>query len=241
MGLITASAHGFSINDQVVFATDGALPDGIVAGTSYYVISLDFTVNQFRISSTLGGDQIEFTGTQSGTHTVKNASSGTSTWALGANASHTGSSGDMTYNTALSVSTVYTIIFTVTVCGTTGSVTPKIGTSFGVAVNSTGVHMQTITSPASDADLIFTGVNTVTIDDVYILKEADITASTDQTELASAYQHLMVLETVSEALVKDKRPEAATMLKTLVSNELEYLKKSIMQIVPDGLKSLKYS
>jgi len=57
-----------SNGDQVIFATTGALPTGITAGTPYYVINRTSTT--FEISTTSGGTAINFTGSQSGAQTA---------------------------------------------------------------------------------------------------------------------------------------------------------------------------
>jgi hypothetical protein len=62
--VITAPSNG----DVVVFATTGALPTGITAGTQYYV--LNRTATTFQISATVGGTAINFTGTQSGYQSI---------------------------------------------------------------------------------------------------------------------------------------------------------------------------
>lgn len=70
-GVITTStAHNYAAGDTVVFSTTGSLPTGIVAGTTYYVISTGLTATDFEISATSGGPAINTTGTQSGTHSV---------------------------------------------------------------------------------------------------------------------------------------------------------------------------
>ena len=77
-GVFTSVAHGFSDGTNVKFATTGALPTNIVAGTIYYVISAGLTADNFEVSATVGGAAIDTTsGTPSGTHTVTNT-----TWAL---------------------------------------------------------------------------------------------------------------------------------------------------------------
>lgn len=69
-GVITYTGHGLSANTPVVFTTTGALPTGIVAGTTYFVASLGAaTANTFNISATPGGALIATSGSQSGTHT----------------------------------------------------------------------------------------------------------------------------------------------------------------------------
>ncbi len=68
--VITLSAHGLHVGDAVQFTTTGALPTGITASTTYYVISAGLTANAFEIAATPGGTAINTSGTQSGTHTA---------------------------------------------------------------------------------------------------------------------------------------------------------------------------
>lgn len=65
-----AEGHGLEVGAPVVFATEGTLPGGITAGTTYYVIAAGFTPTEFSVAATAGGAAIETTGTQTGTHTV---------------------------------------------------------------------------------------------------------------------------------------------------------------------------
>lgn len=65
-GVITNYGHGLGWKDQVVFATTGALPTGIVADTYYYVIPID--LDTFKVAATSTGTAITTTGSQSGTH-----------------------------------------------------------------------------------------------------------------------------------------------------------------------------
>lgn len=69
-GVFTSNGHGFTAGSTVVFATTGALPTGLTAGTTYYVISSGLTANAFQVSATLGGAAINTSGSQSGTHTI---------------------------------------------------------------------------------------------------------------------------------------------------------------------------
>jgi hypothetical protein len=72
--VITRAAHGYSIGEAVIFTNaGGALPTGIVAGTTYYVIAAGFTSGAFQISATFGGAAVTTTGSQSGTQTVASA------------------------------------------------------------------------------------------------------------------------------------------------------------------------
>lgn len=67
-GVVSWTAHGLSAGDPVSFATTGALPTGLVPGTTYYVVSTN--ANSFSVAASLGGSAIATTGSQSGTHTA---------------------------------------------------------------------------------------------------------------------------------------------------------------------------
>ena len=69
-GVITWTAHGLIAGTPIAFATTGALPTGLIAGTTYYVISAGLTANAFQVSATPGGAAITTSGTQSGVHTA---------------------------------------------------------------------------------------------------------------------------------------------------------------------------
>ena len=69
-GVVTSQSHGMAVNQPFTFATTGALPTGITAGTTYYVISTGFGVNSFQFSATLGGGAVNTSGSQSGTHSL---------------------------------------------------------------------------------------------------------------------------------------------------------------------------
>jgi hypothetical protein len=73
-GVVNWTGHGLRVNETVVFATTGALPTGLVAGTPYYVMYANLTANSFQVSAqnaivnqTGDGPAINFTGSQSGT------------------------------------------------------------------------------------------------------------------------------------------------------------------------------
>lgn len=68
--VVSFTAHGLVANDTVELTTDGSLPTGVIASTTYYVISAGLTANSFQISATLGGTAIDTSGSQSGTHTL---------------------------------------------------------------------------------------------------------------------------------------------------------------------------
>lgn len=66
--IVTWPNHGLAPGAPVVFTTTGALPSGLTAGTTYYVLA--DTVNTFKVAATIGGSAIATTGTQSGAHTA---------------------------------------------------------------------------------------------------------------------------------------------------------------------------
>jgi hypothetical protein len=77
--VISWTAHGLYANAPVFFTTTGALPTGIVAGTTYYVIAAGLAADSFRVSATIGGAAINTTGSQSGVHTAVHAPHGCAT------------------------------------------------------------------------------------------------------------------------------------------------------------------
>jgi hypothetical protein len=72
--VVTKTAHGLLANAPIKLNTTGALPTGITAGATYYVLAP--TTNTFNISATPGGAAIATTGSQSGIHTLTSNSIG---------------------------------------------------------------------------------------------------------------------------------------------------------------------
>ncbi|EDY17397.1 Protein of unknown function DUF1800 [Chthoniobacter flavus Ellin428] len=68
--VVTWTNHGLQPGAPVVFSTTGALPTGLTAGTTYFVISAGLTANAFEVSATPGGSAVNTSGTQSGTQTA---------------------------------------------------------------------------------------------------------------------------------------------------------------------------
>jgi hypothetical protein len=70
--VVTKALHGLYLGEQVNFTTTGALPTGLVAGTTYYTVPIDD--NTFSLATTyanaIAGTKITTTGTQSGVHTL---------------------------------------------------------------------------------------------------------------------------------------------------------------------------
>lgn len=70
--VVTWTAHGHAVGDTVKFTTSGALPTGVTAGTTYYIISV--TTDTFTFSTSSGGSAVNTSGSQSGTHTATTGS-----------------------------------------------------------------------------------------------------------------------------------------------------------------------
>ena len=69
-GVVSWTAHGLVAGDEVVFTTTGALPTGLTAGATYYVLAASIAADSFCVGTTPGGSAINTTGSQSGTHTA---------------------------------------------------------------------------------------------------------------------------------------------------------------------------
>jgi hypothetical protein len=67
-GVLTLAAHGMANDTPITLATTGALPTGLVAGTTYYVRNA--LTNTFELSATAGGASITTSGSQSGVQTA---------------------------------------------------------------------------------------------------------------------------------------------------------------------------
>jgi hypothetical protein len=66
--IVTWTAHGRSVGDQVRFTTTGSLPTGFSTATTYYVNNV-ISANSFTLSASAGGASILATAVGSGTHT----------------------------------------------------------------------------------------------------------------------------------------------------------------------------
>lgn len=66
---VTAVGHGLTNGKRVQFTTSGALPTGILANTTYFVINA--ATDTFNLSATQGGAAIGTSGGQSGSHIVR--------------------------------------------------------------------------------------------------------------------------------------------------------------------------
>jgi hypothetical protein len=77
-GVVTDTAHGLVAGNPVSFSTTGALPTGLVAGTTYYLKTVP-DANSYTLAATAGGAAITTSGTQSGVHTRTTVPSATTT------------------------------------------------------------------------------------------------------------------------------------------------------------------
>ena len=67
--MTTSAIHTFSVNDPVKFSSTVAVPAPLVAGTTYYILTVP-TTTTFTLSATVGGATIDLTDSGSGTTTV---------------------------------------------------------------------------------------------------------------------------------------------------------------------------
>ena len=67
--VVTWTNHLAVRGQAIKFSTTGALPTGITAGTTYYMLNIDNGHNNFNIAATPNGTPINTTGTQSGVQT----------------------------------------------------------------------------------------------------------------------------------------------------------------------------
>lgn len=73
--VFSLTEHNFSIGDEIVLFTTGALPTGLNASSagsyySYFIILDGFGANSFQVALTKEGLPINTSGTQSGAHTL---------------------------------------------------------------------------------------------------------------------------------------------------------------------------
>ena len=66
--LLTSNGHGLLAGEPVRFTTTGTLPAGLSLATTYYVIASGLTANDFKVSATVGGAEIDITDAGSGVH-----------------------------------------------------------------------------------------------------------------------------------------------------------------------------
>lgn len=72
--VVTSNGHGLKTGSRISFETTGSLPTGLSPGTNYYAVYID--VDTFNVATTwanaIAGTKITTSGSQSGTHTLRN-------------------------------------------------------------------------------------------------------------------------------------------------------------------------
>lgn len=66
--VFTATAHGYSNGQPVMFRSAGTIPAGLTAGTKYFI--RDATANTFKVALTVGGAAVDITTAGTGVHYV---------------------------------------------------------------------------------------------------------------------------------------------------------------------------
>ena len=66
--IVTSVGHGIADDEEIFFATTGALPTGLVQFTHYYASYID--ADTFSVAATVGGANINTSGSQSGVQSV---------------------------------------------------------------------------------------------------------------------------------------------------------------------------
>lgn len=66
----TASCHGLTAGDKIVFTGGTEIPCGLTLNTVYHVIATGLTATEFKVSATSGGSSITVTGAATGTFYV---------------------------------------------------------------------------------------------------------------------------------------------------------------------------
>jgi hypothetical protein len=67
--VVTQVGHGLVAGTAVKFSTTGALPTGLIVGTTYYVVA-PVTPDSYSVSTVIQGTPVQTSGTQSGVHTA---------------------------------------------------------------------------------------------------------------------------------------------------------------------------
>lgn len=145
-------AHGLANGTAVTFSTTGAMPAGLVAGTSYYVVNAN--TDTFNVSATLSGTAINTTSAGSGAFTcydtpnIGNAPATNPTWWLDCGATNRWKPFDALVQSQMTATTTASIVVstqqrvdTVAVLnvtpGTTGITVQATYGASGVVYNST--------------------------------------------------------------------------------------------------------
>jgi hypothetical protein len=72
---VITQTNSFLGGEEVFFLSSGALPTGIVAATTYFVLGTGLSTSAFTVAATRGGSALATSGTQSGAQTCGKAKS----------------------------------------------------------------------------------------------------------------------------------------------------------------------
>ena len=158
-------------------------------------------------------------------------------WVSGDGITHSGSATAITYNTTLTSTDQYTISFQVVGLGASASVTLYAGAYTPTTITTSGYYTQNITSTL----LSFSATGDASLYDITIASPAQISTSTDQVEIPTTLQNLLMLYTVTACLEKDNKQGIAKMIDSICMAELDYLRNTTVNITPNAWADLRYS
>lgn len=159
-------------------------------------------------------------------------------WTLGDTAVHAGASTDLTLTAGVTQSTNYTFEFEVTGVGTGAYLNLYGGSVTGSTISTNGWHTQTIVPNSTTFKM--TAYGDITVNSMTIYKQADISAGTDELELFGEWDHHLALYATYSGLIKNRNYNAAALLMSLYSNEIDYLRQTIVEVIPDGREDMVY-
>jgi hypothetical protein len=198
-GVVTHTSHGRITGEKVYFTTTGALPTGITASTTYYIIKID--ANSYNIATTfanaIAGTKVATSGSQSGTHTgyvgglvqTPGASrailDGVAIGAgyVGEKAASSGSAGSASLTSTFSTPTSITVgpgIWEITLFVYIRSVGSITGVQVGISTDSAGTTFSDVAGFASpgNANVASIPMNTSIDGAIQLKKTVNVSAST---------------------------------------------------------------
>lgn len=156
--------------------------------------------------------------------------------------SHTGAQNQIIYNTQLSLTTGtnVTLVSTLSglVSGAYASIVP-VGSLTSNRAYVDGIHTFNYSWATANPYPQITMFGTVDIDDVYIWKEIDISSPTDVLSLPPIWNNSLLLAVLSLAMKRDQRNTVGRILDFASTMECDFLRSSIIDIIPDTKDMLK--
>lgn len=115
----------------------------------------------------------------------------------------------------------------------TGEESPSITTK--------GIHTVNLTAESYELTMTatMTGTGYVEVEYLYILVERDFSAGGDQTELHWGIQNTMILYATMCGMIKNKRASVAQMMSSIYNNELSYILRNVVEVIPNAWKDVK--